>query len=157
MYARTAKARPATPTIRQQFMLPDGPFEFGPLLAGRDRAGHLDGSLPEHTAKLRITNTGLFPLHADFWLKSEGAAADPATAPDGAKKKGAALRAPAAGAKGSSSGAAPASPFVLQPSSLDLGLGETAELSVFAFPAAEGLLEDVVMCRCVCVCVGAGC
>jgi hypothetical protein len=31
---------------------------------------------------------------------------------------------------------------------MDLARDETAELSVFAFPGSEGLLEDVIMCRC---------
>lgn len=89
MYYKTAKARPPTPNIRQQFILPNGMFEFGPLLFGRDKTGYLEGAHPDHTAKFRVTNNGLFPVHADFWLKSEGAVADPALGPPpDAKKKG---------------------------------------------------------------------
>lgn len=64
-------------------------FEFGPLLAGRDRANYQTGCYPEHTAKFRITNNGLFRAHANFWLKSEGPGADPAhgSAPAETKKK----------------------------------------------------------------------
>jgi hypothetical protein len=79
LYYKIAKARPSTPNVKQQFMLPSNVFEFGPVLASRDRAANPDGH-PDHTAKFRITNNGLFPLHADLWLKSEGPAADPAAA-----------------------------------------------------------------------------
>jgi hypothetical protein len=58
--------------------VPSSMFEFGPLLAGRDRTGYQTGCYPEHTAKFRITNNGLFKARADFWLKSEGPGADPA-------------------------------------------------------------------------------
>jgi hypothetical protein len=72
-------------------MLASSVFEFGPLLCGRDRPAHLDSAHPDHTARFRITNNGLFALHADFWLKSEGPAADPAAglAPEVKKKAGA--------------------------------------------------------------------
>jgi hypothetical protein len=30
---------------------------------------------------------------------------------------------------------------------MHLGMEETVELSVYAFPVAEGLVEDVIMCR----------
>ncbi len=38
--------------------------------------------------------------------------------------------------------------FVLQPSSLDLRIDETAELTVFGFPVADGLVEDTIIARC---------
>jgi hypothetical protein len=86
LYYKIAKARPSTPHVKQQFMLPSSVFEFGPVLAGRDRAALPDGH-PDHTAKFRITNNGLFLLHADFWLKSEGPSADPAAAAAGIEVK----------------------------------------------------------------------
>jgi hydrocephalus-inducing protein len=86
LYFKIAKARPSTPHVKQQFMLPSNMFEFGPVLAGRERAALPEGH-SDHTAKFRITNNGLFPLHADFWLKSEGPAADPAAAAAGVEVK----------------------------------------------------------------------
>jgi hypothetical protein len=80
LYFKTAKVRPSTPNVKQQYIMPSSMFEFGPLLAGRDRTGYQTGCYPEHTAKFRITNNGLFKAHADFWLKSEGPGADPAHA-----------------------------------------------------------------------------
>lgn len=78
MYYKAAKARPSTPQVKQLYIQPTSTFEFGPVLAGRDRTGCLEGAHPDHTANFRITNNGLFDLHADFWLKSEGPSADPA-------------------------------------------------------------------------------
>ncbi|WIA13448.1 hypothetical protein OEZ85_007028 [Tetradesmus obliquus] len=144
LYYKIAKARPSTPNVKQQFMLPSNVFEFGPVLAGRDRSAAPEGH-PDHTAKFRITNNGLFPLHADLWLKSEGPAADPTAAAAGVevKKKAAAP----AGKPGAGSKAPAAPPFLLQPSSMDLAIDETQELTVLAYPGAEGTFEDVVMCR----------
>eukprot|EP00775_Hariotina_reticulata_P008964 gene8964-9139_t len=143
MFYRLAKARPPTPQVRQQFMLPSSVFEFGPLLVGKDRLGCLDGAHPDHTAKFRITNNGLFPLHAEFWLKSEGTSPQDPAAQD-AKKKQAMLAKPA----GTGSKAAPsAATFLLHPSTMDLLVDETQELTVCAFPSSEGPCEDVVLCR----------
>lgn len=157
-------------------MLPSGPFEFGPLLAGRvppvlmvAAAGPASpGSMPaptappechaDHVARFKLANCGRFPVHADFWLKSEGEAADPAHgASDAARaaKKGA-TPAAAGGSSGSASARGPgpkgaaAAPLAVQlwPRSLHLGVGEAGELRVMAFPQVEGAVQDVVMCRC---------
>jgi hypothetical protein len=48
-------------------------------------------------------------------------------------------------------GAAPATElpaFDILPTSMALAVEEVQELSVFAFPKQEGLVEDVIMCRC---------
>jgi hypothetical protein len=101
----------------------------------------------------------LFALHADFWLKSEGEAADPTFA-DGARagaKKGAAAAPPASaggGAPGASARATAAKgllgttgPVTLHPRSMELGLGEARELLVLTYPQVEGPVADAVMCR----------
>jgi hypothetical protein len=121
---------------------------------------------PEHTARFKIANCGLFELHADFWLKSEGDAADPAAAqvdPGKASKKappasaGGAAPAAAAGVpvpagtnhRGSMRGvAAPAPAVALWPRSMGLAVGEVRELRVTVYPQAEGPAQDVIMCRC---------
>ena len=57
-----------------------------------------------------------------------------------------ATAAPAA-AKPAGKGAAPAAPpFLLQPTSMDLAIDETQELTVYAFPTSEGPFADVIMC-----------
>lgn len=50
------------------------------MLAGRSRDGYQHGVYPEHTAQFRISNAGLFPLEATFWLKSQGPPPDGAPA-----------------------------------------------------------------------------
>ena len=37
--------------------------------------------------------------------------------------------------------------FTLEPTSMDLAIDETQDLCLYAYPTAEGLVEDVVMCR----------
>lgn len=58
-----------------------------------------------------------------------------------------------AGKPGAGSKAPAAPPFLLQPSSMDLAIDETQELTVLAYPGAEGTFEDVVMCRWVLCCI----
>lgn len=60
------------------------------------------------------------------------------------------LRAPAApkqSATGKGAAAVHTNTFLLHPANVNLAMDETVELSVYAFPSAEGLVEDVVMCR----------
>lgn len=61
------------------------------------------------------------------------------------------LCAPAAAPKPSAAGkgvaAVHTNTFLLHPANVNLALDETVELSVYAFPPSEGLVEDVVMCR----------
>jgi hypothetical protein len=51
------------------------------------------------------------------------------------------------GAKGAPAADLPV--FDILPTSMALAVEEVQELSVFAFPKQEGLVEDVIMCRCV--------
>lgn len=37
--------------------------------------------------------------------------------------------------------------FVLGPTSMDLKIDETMELTVYGFPTEPGLVEDVIVCR----------
>lgn len=55
--------------------------------------------------------------------------------------------APAKSSQAGKGAATPESTFILHPSSMDLAMDETLDLSLFAFPTAEGLVEDVIMCR----------
>lgn len=80
MYYKTSKLRPPTPQLKQQYILPTSVFEFGPVLAGNQKLANPDAAHSDHTARFRITNNGLFPVHADFWLQSEGSLADPTAA-----------------------------------------------------------------------------
>ncbi len=96
LYFRTARVRPSTPSVSRQYIQASGTFEFGPLLAGKDRSVYLSGANPEHAAAFRITNNGKFDLRAEFWLKSQGPE-PPTVAVDA---KGPAGKKAAPGAKG---------------------------------------------------------
>ncbi|EFJ42226.1 hypothetical protein VOLCADRAFT_67248 [Volvox carteri f. nagariensis] len=107
VFYKKVKARPQTPLIRSQYIISRGVFEFGPLLHSKDATGYLEGAHPDNTARIRITNNGLFDNHVEFMLNV----------------------------------------FLLHPQSLDLKVDETQELVVYAFPKADGLVEDVIVCR----------
>lgn len=177
VYPKTCRARPPTPNVHHQFMLPVGPFEFGPLLVGRApptlpaaAAAFPAVGLPpvpamppechhDHVACLKIANCGRFPAHAVFSLKSEGDAADSGHSGGDAGKGGSTKKGLAAAAAGAGGGTAPTSargfkgmaagppPVQLWPRSMELGLGEAGELRVMAFPNAEGHVQDVIICR----------
>lgn len=179
VYPKTSKARPQTPNVKQQYVLPTSTFEFGPLLVGRPppppqsprasaggfapAAGAIAGGMPgppaaaaaappdghpDHTSRFKIANCGMFSLHADFWLKSEGETADPAAAPEsgrGSAKKG---PGPAVNPRASMKGTPPPAPAVsLWPRSMELGISEARELRVTVYPQFEGHGDDFIMCR----------
>lgn len=126
------KARPSTPSVARQFVVSKNVFEFGPLLLGKDATGYDAGAHPDNTAKMRITNNGLFDLHVDFVLKSKDQPADA----KGAKKP--AAKPAAKGGKGQAAGLQLDDVFVLSPASLDLKVDETQELTVYGFPVEVG-------------------
>lgn len=117
VFYKKVKQRPAPALVSRQFIISEDVFDFGPLLFNPkklEKDAHLSGNFPDNTAKLRITNSGLFDLHVDLRLKSTG------------KGQGAV--------------------FIVHPEALDLKIDETQEVSVFAFPAADGKIEDVLEC-----------
>ena len=70
LFVLPGTSSPTATHLPQPSAPPSQVFDFGPLLAGRNKEGYLDGKHPEHTAQFRITNNGLFDLKASFWLKS---------------------------------------------------------------------------------------
>lgn len=65
---------------------------------------------------------------------------------DGKPKK-AAPAAKGKGDKGAAAGASLDSTFVFHPTSMDLKMDETQDLTVWAFPTAEGPVEDVIVAK----------
>lgn len=121
VFYRKAKARPSTPAVSKQYVIGEEVFDFGPLLAGRSKEGHLEGSTPENAAQFRITNNGLFDLRASFWLKST------------VKKEG-------------EPGLPESAEFIIHPSTLELKVDETKDLQVFAFPSKPEQVADSIVC-----------
>ena len=123
VFYRKAKGRPSTPLVNKQFIISEEVFDFGPLLAGRKKDGYLDDKVPENGSLFRITNNGLFDLKAKFWLQST------------VKKEG-------------EPGTAEGGEFIVNPPTMELAIGETQDLRVFAFPSEKSLntIEDTVVC-----------
>lgn len=144
VFYRKVKARPSTPSVARQFVVSKNQFEFGPLLMGKDTTGYDTGAHPDNTAKMRITNNGLFDLHVDFVLKTKSEPVDPKAKKPAAKAG--ADKGKGAG-KGAPAGAQLDGVFVLSPASMDLKIDETQELTVYAFPTEEGPVEDVIICQ----------
>jgi hypothetical protein len=137
-----AKARPPTPSVARQFIIGSGVFEFGPLLLGKDPSGYGEGTHPDHTARLRITNNGMFPADVSLGLRSRlppEPGSQAAAAPTPSSGKASAGAKPAAGGKGAAAAATAASPqlegvFMLSHQALSLAVDETQEISLYAFP-----------------------
>jgi len=153
LFYRTLKTRPPTPNLSRQYVMSTGIFEFGPLLAGRQLGGSVQSlakRYPDHAAKIRITNCGLFPLHADFWLKSQGEALASSMAPPPQPSESTVAKS-SKGLKqalvSSFSSAPVAAQFAVHPTSMDLTVDEVQELMVLALPKMEGPAEDVIVCR----------
>lgn len=73
VFYRKAKTRPLTAQLRKQFVITAGRFEFGPLLAGKNREGYQAGKHPENRERFRISNNGLFDCRVTFAFKTTGA------------------------------------------------------------------------------------
>ena len=115
VYYSKVKAKVAS-AVSRQFVISRQMFEFGPLLAGKDKGGYEEGKHPENLALFRITNCGLFEANVDISLRS------------------------------SSGENAEGSPFIVEPASMSLKVDETQDLSVYAFPTENGLFEEAVVC-----------
>ncbi len=99
-----------------------------------------------------------FELQADFWLKSQGGdPADAAAAAAAAAALGATATtetkarkvsaAPAVAVPGARGGPIAGCAFMLHPPQLHLKVDEMQEVAVVALPEAEGVFQDVLMCR----------
>ena len=69
VYYSKVKAKVAS-AVSRQFVISRQMFEFGPLLAGKDKGGYEEGKHPENSALFRITNCGLFEANVDISLRS---------------------------------------------------------------------------------------
>lgn len=138
------KARPSTPTISRQFVVGRNMFEFGPLLLGKDPTGHDTGAHPDNTARLRLTNNGLFPAHVELNFKSQ-------TADAGGGGKGGGAKKPAGGGgkdaqkPGAAGHLLLGNVFTVSHTGVDIGVDETKEIQLYAFPRDEGEYEDALI------------
>ncbi|CAE7232354.1 Hydin [Symbiodinium sp. CCMP2456] len=141
VFTRRAKMKPASGYASKQFILSTGVFEFGPLLIGRSADSRADAAsdphVKQHVENFRITNNSLFKADVAFALAS--AQAPPAEDP-GKKTPG--------GKKGEPAPTAfEEYPFLVEPSELELEVGETKELKVSCFPVKEGTYTDTIIAK----------
>ncbi|KAL0040642.1 hypothetical protein WJX79_000331 [Trebouxia sp. C0005] len=143
VFPRRAKTRPDSAKIARHFIMSSGQFEFGPLLAGKDSKGYREGAHPEHCTKLHMTNCGKFDLHVEWELKSQPV---PVTPPVPAGK-GAKPKAASAAAKDAAALAAAAPVFLFEPKAMDLKVGETQDITIWAFPKNLESIQDMLLGR----------
>lgn len=126
VFYRKARVRPRSPLVSRQYIIPTERFEFGPLLAGKPRTEELSDRLTaENYARLRILNNGLFDVHVTFELNPPE---EPPIPVKGHKNP------------------VIERPFSLDPSEMNLGVGESRDLVVSAFPVEIGEFTDCVRC-----------
>ena len=148
-FTRCVKARPGPEgeaAVRRQWIINRKRFEFGPLLVGASASGEQRPT--EHSTVVKLKNDGRFDVNAVLVMQS---AWQPPSATDAAAagvKGGKA--APAAKPKGGKGGDESASvqqgPFIIEPASVAIKQGETAEVTVWCFPTEVGDVTDTLMC-----------
>jgi len=163
VFSRRKKRRPQDGYAIKSFVTSLGVYDFGPLLAGRDPASRQpttdeateatdqgvssapngeptdeeDNGEPQdatlksavssfvmrHAEVVRIANTSLFPANVSLGLAS------------------------AEDEEGKPRADAPFTPFLVEPASLALGVGQVAEVKVWCFPKEKGVFEDRLVAR----------
>eukprot|EP00928_Gymnodinium_smaydae_P044401 TRINITY_DN29620_c0_g4_i1.p1 TRINITY_DN29620_c0_g4~~TRINITY_DN29620_c0_g4_i1.p1 ORF type:complete len:3072 (+),score=826.41 TRINITY_DN29620_c0_g4_i1:896-10111(+) len=159
VFMRRAKNRPASGYANKQFITSLGLFDFGPLLSGRDpdvrhppevpegeTAPEPDPHVRQHVERLRITNNSLFQAQVNFHLASSTANAEQEDAAAAGKKGGKDAKAKG-GAEAAPPKINPDFPFIVEPTSLELEVDETKEVSLFCFPTKEGTYSDTIVAQ----------
>jgi hydrocephalus-inducing protein len=123
MFMSIKKNRPAEKEalIIKSYVQSENLFEFGPLLIKKDPERRSEPEYQKMNSSIfQITNSGKFPVEAQFCLKS--------------------LLSPEEG------GQEGKSPFIIEPAEAVLQVEETLQLRVFAFPDEAKLFKDEVVC-----------
>ncbi|CAK0791292.1 unnamed protein product [Prorocentrum cordatum] len=167
IFPRQKKRRPLDGYAVKTFVTSLNTYDFGPLLAGRDpesRAGAADDGSPaaadgdpkpgsagkdpkydkflsNHAETIKISNDSLFPASIRLSLVSqaEEQKEDPAPPPPEPKKSAKGKEQPPPVVE------TPYCPFIIEPSVLQLDVGEQADVRVWCFPKEKGVLEDTLL------------
>jgi len=144
VFMRRAKAKPASGYAHKQYISSLNVYDFGPLLAGRDRNSYqlpepvegepraeLDPNVRQHIENFRITNNSLFKAQVRLQLGSADA-----TVVDDDKKKAAAA---------ATTDNFETYPFIVEPTEFELEIDETMEVRVCCFPVREGIYNDTLV------------
>lgn len=119
LYMSIKKTRPVEKDaiVIKSYIQSEGLFEFGPLLIKKDAEKRADPKIQEVNSTIfQITNNGKYKVDAIFTLRST-------------------LSAEEGGAEGKS-------PFIIEPAECSLGMEETLQLRVYAFPELAQLYND---------------
>ena len=101
----------------KSYIQSEGVFEFGPLLIKKDAEKRSDPKVQEVNSTIfQITNNGKYKLDATFTLRST-------------------LSLEEGGVEGKT-------PFIVEPTECSLGMDETLQLRVYAFPEQAQLYSD---------------
>ncbi|CAK0825377.1 unnamed protein product [Prorocentrum cordatum] len=160
VFMRRVKTKPPSGYANKQYIASLGVYDFGPLLAGRDRNCHqlpeqvegkprakLEKSVERHIETLRVTNNSLFKAKVRFSFSGPDGSAvgEPARATPvepKAKAKGAAAKEPK---KSDIADKAKESVFSIEPQDMELDIDETREVKLCCFPAVEGSFSDTLV------------
>lgn len=125
VFMRRVRSKPASGYASKQYVTSLSTFDFGPLLAGREKearkaaaaaeAEALDPFVRQHIEAFRITNNSLFKATVKFGFAS--------TQENGKEDFD-------------------EYPFLVEPKQLDLEIDETQEIKVCCFPTREGVYSD---------------
>ena len=122
VFMQRKKVRPSNPPecyVSKHYIMSEKVFDFGPLLIGKNPSKRNEGPyIHVNSSVFRITNNGKFPAEIDFTLSS--------TVFEGPEyKKGV---------------------FIFEPEKLSLGVDQTEDLRVWAFPESSQLYKDQIIC-----------
>ena len=129
MFLTQKRLRPPTAPesyLSKCYINSEGCFDFGPLLIKKDPEKRATDIAKPNSTFFQITNNGKYKLDATFVLRSSLPAEErlPSRLP-------------------SDEGILPdKSPFIMDPEEMSLGVGETKNLNVFAFPQEATPYDD---------------
>jgi hydrocephalus-inducing protein len=166
IFPKRKKQRPLDGFAVKTFVTSLNTYDFGPLLVGRDPEGRVgavnasgssaadgeakpgsagrdlkqDKFFMNHAETIKISNDSLFPANIRLGLVSqEEQKEDPAPPPPEPKKAAKGKEQPPPLAE------KPYCPFIVEPSVLQLGIGEQADVRIWCFPKEKGVLEDTLL------------
>lgn len=119
------KARPKNQIVQNEYVVQENLFDFGPLLILDNKSAVKPELINKrYTTTFRLSNSSLYPTHLFFALQSENPEMGPIATP------------------------AQTTPpvFEIEPREVELGIGQTVEVTVKAFPKTIGIFKDTFIC-----------
>jgi hydrocephalus-inducing protein len=125
IFQNRRKIRTKNMIVINEYVIPENVYDFGPLLLLDNKAMPKNDLVRKrYITTFRLTNSSPYPTFLTFVLQSENPEMGPASPP-------AQVSAPV---------------FEIEPREVSLGIGETIEVQVKAFPKMLGLFKDTFIC-----------